>query len=372
MKKLITALALIVTVTMMPITSMASELPADTTAPADNTDSTAAPADTTAPADNTDSTAAPADTTAPADNTDTTAAPADTTTETSEDLSASIVANESKPFLALGNDLTEDQLNYVLSEMGITKEQLSDYRVVYITNDMEHQYLDSYIDPSVIGSVSLSCVMVKENTEGTGIRVTTKNINYCTVSMYKNALLTAGVENADVLVVGPYPISGTAALIGAWQAYEEMTGEELEEEAKTVALAEMITTGDLTDALKDVDPEKVEELLDYIKAEVIANDLKDADDIKEVIENAQDKYNITLTEDQISKLTDLMKQIGGLDIDPKKLLEQAGDLYNKYGDTVLSEAKAALGDIITDEVKASFWDFLKKLFQSIINYIFGK
>ena len=128
------------------------------------------------------------------------------------------------PFLALGKDLNDEQLEYVLSEMGISKDDLENYTVVYITNDMEHEMLDSYIDPSVIGSHSLSSVMVKKNEEGYGIKVTTKNINYCTISMYQNALLTAGVEDADVLVVGPYPISGTAALVGAWMVVRKLAG----------------------------------------------------------------------------------------------------------------------------------------------------
>lgn len=299
-----------------------------------------------------------------------------TVTETSQtDVAESIIANESKPYLALGKDLNEEQLTYVLNEMGIAREDLDNYKVVYITNDQEHKYLDSYIDPAVIGSYSLSCVMVKQNTKGSGIRVTTKNINYCTISMYKNALLTAGVEDADVLVVGPFPISGTAALIGAWQAYEEMSGKELKEDAKTAALAEMITIGEISDEVTDADSDKVEELIEYIKAEVIAKGLTDADDIKDVIKEAQEKFGITLTEDQINALVDVMKQIAKLDIDPKKLLEQAGDLYNKYGDTVLAEAKNALNGIITDEVKQSFWDavvgFFKTLFESIKNYIAG-
>ena len=299
-----------------------------------------------------------------------------TVTETSEnDVAESIIANESKPYLALGKDLNEEQLTYVLNEMGIAREDLDKYTVVYITNDQEHKYLDSYIDPAVIGSYSLSCVMVKQNTKGYGIRVTTKNINYCTVSMYKNALLTAGVEDADVLVVGPFPISGTAALIGAWQAYEEMSGKKLEEDAKTAALAEMITIGEISDEVTDADSDKVEELIEYIKAEVIAKGLTDADDIKDVIKEAQEKFGITLTEDQINALVNVMKQIADLKIDPKKLLEQAGDLYNKYGDSVLAEAKNALNGIITDEVKQSFWDavvgFFKTLFESIKNYIAG-
>lgn len=290
-----------------------------------------------------------------------------TETPAAEEVAAEIVANESKPFLALGNDLSAEQRSYVLGEMGISEEELDDYEVVYITNDMEHQYLDSYIDPAVIGSYSLSCVMVKENSEGTGIRVTTKNINYCTISMYKNALLTAGVENADVLVVGPFPISGTAALIGAWQAYEEMTGETLSEEAKTAALAEMITIGDISDDVSEEDKETVSELIDYVKAEVIAQGLTDIDDIKDIIEEAQEKFGINLTEEQIQALLDVMKKIAALDIDPAKLLQQAGDLYNKYGESVLSEAKATLDGIFTEEVKASLWDSIMNIFKTLFN-----
>ena len=298
-----------------------------------------------------------------------------TEAQTPEEVAESIKANESKPFLALGKDLTDEQLDIVLGEMGISRDDLDDYRVVYITNDMEHEKLDSYIDPAVIGSVSLSCVMVKPNVEGYGIRVTTKNINYCTVSMYKNALLTAGVKDADVFVVGPFPISGTAALIGAWMAYEEMTGEELKEDAKDTALDEIITIGNITNSV-DADPEKVEELIDYIKAEVIAKGLDDPEEIKDVIEKAGEKFDIDLSEEQKQELTDVMDKIADLDIDPETLLKQAGDLYDKYGDTILSEAKAAVDGVLTDEVKASLWQavvsFFKTLFDSVKNYISSK
>jgi len=293
-----------------------------------------------------------------------------------KDIASEIINNTNKPFLALGKDLNEEQLEYVLNEMGISKDDLNDYRVIYITNDEEHKYLDQYIDPAVIGNVSLSSVMVKENVEGYGIRVTTKNINYCTVSMYKNALLTAGVKNADVYVVGPYSISGTAALIGAWQAYEEMTGEELEEEAKTAALAEMITVGDITDEQGNVDGEKVEELIEYIKAEVIANGLDDAKDIKEVIENAEKKFDIALTEEQKEQLVDVMGKIADLDIDPTVLLEQAGDIYDKYGETILANAKDTINGIFTEEVKKSLWEsivnFFKTLFDAVKDYFMSK
>lgn len=44
--------------------------------------------------------------------------------------------------------------------------------------------------------------------------------------MYKNALTTAGITDADIIVAGPKPISGTAALVGIFEAYEAMTGKQ--------------------------------------------------------------------------------------------------------------------------------------------------
>lgn len=285
---------------------------------------------------------------------------------TEEEVADAIVENENVPYLALGADLTDTQLQVVLDEMGITKEDLVNYNVVYITNEEEHEYLDGYIDSSVIGTNALSCVMVKETDAGSGLRLTTININYCTINMYRNALITAGVENADILVVGPFPLSGTAALIGAMKAYEEMTGEELEEEAKTAALAELVISGELVSSGEtEEEADKMQEVIDYIKAEVIAGDISDWDDILEIIEKAEAEYGITLTDEQKEKIADLMQQIADLDIDPTTLLEQAGDLYDKYGETVLAEAKEILDGIFTEEVKASLWDSIKNFFATL-------
>ena len=155
-----------------------------------------------------------------------------------------------------------------------------------------------------------------------------------------------------------------------------MTGEELEEERKTAALAEMITIGDLTEGVSEEESEKIEDLIEFVKADVIANKLTDIEDIKDAIKNAQDEYNITLSEDQIAALVGIMTKISDLDIDPKKLLEQAGDLYNKYGDTVLSEAKDAINGIFTEEVKASLWEnikaIIKTLFKAIADFFSSK
>lgn len=68
--------------------------------------------------------------------------------------------------------------------------------------------------------------------DGSGLNVSTKNINWCTEQMYKNALTTAGITDADVKVTAPFEVSGTAALTGIYKAYEDITGNSLSSLAK--------------------------------------------------------------------------------------------------------------------------------------------
>ena len=289
------------------------------------------------------------------------------------------LADNSDTFYALGQDLSAEQKKTVLAEYGITEEQLSEYKVAYVTNEMEHQYLDSYIPSSVIGTRALSCVRVTKTAPGSGIRVTTKNISYCTISMYKNALVTSGVEDADVYVVAPSQISGTAALIGAWIAYEQMAEESISEDRKDVAMEEIVTIGELTDGTlesatnndtgESVSAEVMEEVFSYVKARVVAEGLTDPEKIKDVLEDAQSDFNITFSEEQREKISGVMEDIGGLDIDPEKLIEQAGDLYDKYGDTILTGAKEVYSEVVTDEVKQNFWQLVGSIAKNIFNAI---
>lgn len=235
-------------------------------------------------------------------------------------------------FVALGSDLNATQKATVLSLMGLTEEKLKDCNVVYVTNAEEHQYLGSYVDSSLIGKKSLSSVLVRPQSTGHGVTVKTQNINYCTDTMYLNALVTAGVTDADVLVVGPSPISGTAALIGALKAYSQMSGKPVDEKALDTALDELVTTGEVKDALGD--DEKASELISYIKAQIAANDLDTKEEIEAAVRQGNKELNANLTEDQINQIIDVMVKIKDMGIDFNILAEQADKIYAKYGDQI--------------------------------------
>ena len=163
-------------------------------------------------------------------------------------------ASGDKPILALGADLSAEQRTTVLGILGVSEADLADYDVIYVTNEEEHQYLDAYLSSSVIGTRALSSVLIRPADEGAGLNVTTYNISYCTIDMYTNALLTAGLEDADVYVAAPSNISGTSALIGAVKGYADMTGSSVDETALETAVNELVVTGDIGAVLGDSEP----------------------------------------------------------------------------------------------------------------------
>lgn len=259
-------------------------------------------------------------------------------------------------YISLGADLTDDERAKVLELFGVDESDLENYKVVYVTNQEEHQYLDSYISSSQIGNQAWSSVLIKEGKKGSGINVTTKNVIYCTTGMYANALATAGVEDVDVVVAGPFNVSGTAALVGALKAYSEMTGETVDEEVVDAAVDEMVTTGSLEDST-DTDNEKVEGMVAYLKEQVASGDNKDLD---QIINDAADKFEITLNEDQFNQLKALLEKLGGLHLDLGSLKSQAQAAYDTLKDMGFDISKI---HIDTEEAKG--------LLQQIIETIKG-
>ena len=264
---------------------------------------------------------------------------------------------EEKPYLSLGADLNKKEKATVLELLGVEEDELDEYTVVTVTNKDEHEYLDDYLSATVIGTRALSSVLVEKTDKGDGIDVTTKNITYCTEGMYQNAFTTAGIEDADVVVAGPFNITGTAALVGAMNAYEDMTGETISEESKDAATNELVVTSELAEELND--SEKAEQFLALIKEEVLSADIKDQEDINEVIGNCEQKMQIELTEEQRQQIAELMEKINGLDLDLDVLKQQASDIYDELSklnintEGFFAKVQAALSRIL---------DYLSNLF----------
>lgn len=273
------------------------------------------------------------------------------------DTSSQITAAD-KPYLALGSDLTEEQKAAVFSLMGVDATQLDQYDVVYVTNSEEHSYLDSYIASSEIGSRSLSSVVIVKQEKGSGLDIQTKNISFCTEGMYQNACATAGITDADIIVAGPTSISGTAALVGIFKAYSEMTGQEIPEDIIDGALNELVVTGRLEDSITNVDGEDLESLIAYLKQQMVENGLDDEEGIQDAVDAACEEYELSLTEEEKAQITDLLLKLSKLNLDADTI-NKAQELLD--GLTSVTDSGSQIGTFFANLWRA-ITDFFRNLF----------
>ena len=243
-------------------------------------------------------------------------------------------------FVCYGDDLNSEQFEKVMNLLGadLSKDQL-----IKVTIDDEKALLGSIISADKIGSRSLSSARVTLTGEGTGISVTTQNINWVTSSMYSSALATAGVDNARIVVAAPVEVSGTAALAGILKAYESAASTQLSDEAKAVAGSEMVLTGDLADMIGSDD---AVELLAMVKNAIAEYHLDDYDSLRPYVEQGAKQLGVQLTEDQIDQITKLGVQIAKLDLDPEKLAGQLNGLVDNI--QKIQKVQQSAGSIFTN------------------------
>ncbi len=262
-----------------------------------------------------------------------------------------------KPFIAFGANLSAGEKKEVMKQFGITESELADYETIEVTNEEEHEYLDEYLASRVIGTRALSSVMIEEADAGSGIQVETHNISFCSKEMYTNALVTAGISDARVTVAGPFPISGTAALVGAMKAYGTMTGEGVDSEKSDAATNELVLTSELGDS---IGKEEAAQFVALLKDKVVSDDLTSEDDIRNAIEEAEKELNLDISEGMKTKMVGLMQKIGGLDLDLDNLKSQAQGVYDKLKD---------LGIDLDDA--EGIWEKICQFFVMIWNAIVG-
>lgn len=276
-----------------------------------------------------------------------------------------VLASDQLPYVALGADLNSEQRATVLNLLGITESDLTHDTVVTVTNAEEHEYLDSYVSSSVIGSRALSSCKVLEEAQGHGITVEVHNITYVTPAMYENALATAGMKNASVVVAGPVPISGTAALVGAMKAYAQMHGTPISPDLIDTATDELVTTGELADSLGD--SEEAAEIIAALKQVVAENDLKTDEDINNAIDEVAGKLEISLSEEDRQLILDLMEKLSTLDLDADNLAEQARGIYSELQQRGFSLSDYGITKEEAQGLLARLIQFLKELLASLGN-----
>lgn len=230
--------------------------------------------------------------------------------------------------VTLGADLSQEQRQQMLTEMDVDEQSV---QVLEVTNDEEHRYLGEYMSKSQIGTRAISSAKITLTEQGSGITVDTSNITYVSNSMYANAMVTAGIKDADVYVTAPFEVSGTAGLTGILKAFEAAMGEEISEEQKQVANEEMVKTSELGEKYGN---DEIAELMMRLKEELANNKPENKEEMRQLVINIAGDLNINLNDADTDLITDLLMRISELDIDWGQLGNQVDQIRNNL-DSIL-------------------------------------
>ena len=174
---------------------------------------------------------------------------------------------------------------------------------------------------------------------------------------YINALTTAGITDAKVIVTAPFDVSGTAALTGIYKAYEDITGSSLNEIAKAVGVEELITTGNLAEYIGS---EEATQLVNGLKEILDQTQTMTDEEVKAEIDKLCETYNVSLNDSQKNQLVSLCRSLEKLDTDELKDklvgIAKTVDNAGKIGQTV-----SKIGESIKSFF-ASVGNFFTRLF----------
>ncbi|GGM33530.1 hypothetical protein GCM10011351_19450 [Paraliobacillus quinghaiensis] len=253
------------------------------------------------------------------------------------------------PRVVYGDALSEDQKEEVRNLLGVDDpEQVQEYTVT-------GEDLANYIGGDGSSNMYSSAKITRKD-EGNGLVINVvnpKNITEVTNEMYANALLTAGVENAEVDVASPVKVSGHSALTGIYKAFN-VDGESLDKDRMEVANEELQIATDLADEA-GLDQEKVSELLTQIKQQISEQNPVSKEEVEQIIQEQLDKLNINISAEDREMLTNLFEKMRSINIDFGNVSNQLEDLA--------SDIRNKIEDITSDP---GFWEGVKSFFTNLI------
>ncbi|SMB87185.1 Uncharacterized protein YpuA, DUF1002 family [Desulfonispora thiosulfatigenes DSM 11270] len=218
--------------------------------------------------------------------------------------------------VSFGADLSSSQQAEMLEEFGVTRDEAD---IIEVTIQDVKDHLQGIATDKQIGTKAISSAYVRLLSDGEGIQVDTHNITWVSDEMYANAMATAGVEDAQVIVAAPFKVTGTTALTGIMEAFETASGKKITKEAKNAANEELIITGDMG---KEIGKDEAVKLIQNVKEQIAKQDIKTPEDMRRVILDIAKELNIQLSDAQIDQILSLMKKISKLDLNVDKISQQ--------------------------------------------------
>lgn len=263
--------------------------------------------------------------------------------------------------LALGSDLTDAQ------EAALRKyfNAPDGTNTIYVTDEVIIKQLGlDPNDPANYAGGCYSSAYVKLLDDNSGINVKATNLTEVTESMLMNALITSGITAADVKVSSPFKVTGTSALSGILAGVEEVGGFEISLKQKETAQKEIETTVEVGD---EIGSEEASTIINDIKTEVIKEQPKTEEEIKKIVENITNQYNVNISINAKDSIVNLMSDVNDLGLDYSELKSSLKEASNKLSNNLKKLGIKLKEEGFFEKIKDWFvdlWDKFINLFRS--------
>ena len=263
--------------------------------------------------------------------------------------------------LALGSDLTDAQ------EAALRKyfNAPDGTNTIYVTDEVIIKQLGlDPNDPANYAGGCYSSAYVKLLDDNSGINVKATNLTEVTESMLMNALITSGITAADVKVSSPFKVTGTSALSGILAGVEEVGGFEISLKQKETAQKEIETTVEVGD---EIGSEEASTIINDIKTEVIKEKPKTEEEIKKIVENITNQYNVNISINAKDSIVNLMSDVNDLGLDYSELKSSLKEASNKLSNNLKKLGIKLKEEGFFEKIKDLFvdlWDKFINLFRS--------
>ncbi|MDL2310579.1 DUF1002 domain-containing protein [Peptostreptococcaceae bacterium OttesenSCG-928-C18] len=276
-----------------------------------------------------------------------------------------------KPTFVYGESLNNSQIKDTMKLLGVKNEEnINSVKVTY--KDLVEYIGGDINNPSNM----ISSVLVTKENEGKGVNVVIKtpdNITQITAEQYANASITAGVEDATILVGAIRKVTGESALTGVYKAFEA-NGVELDKDRMEVAQDELDTVNEISQDNKDNKDFSASDLnnaVTEVKSQLAEISEKQdrtptLDEIREVVEEAIAKHELenVITKEQIDKLISYFEKYVDTDaLNSEQVKEQLG----KWKDAIVDGAS----DLYNKAEESGFLDKIAAFFKGLYEGIVG-
>lgn len=134
----------------------------------------------------------------------------------------------------------------------------------------------------------------------------------------------------------------------------------------------------LDELIKNVKPEDAKKIIHFINQKIDEGKWDSEKGIEEAIAEGEKEFHVELTKEQEEMILSVIKKIKKLGISPEYIMDQATEIYEKYGEELKQEISESSKDIveetqnkIKEEIDKSLTDYFSDMVNNVKSFFKG-